>query len=66
MYPGDTSSELHKLVLRQCGFFVLMRQTLDRDLDRYGVVTFFRTHFLALPHFVVFDIHQIDHLAVTK
>jgi len=28
-------SELHKSVMRQCGLYILMRQVLDCDLDRY-------------------------------
>jgi hypothetical protein len=28
-------SEIHKSVIRQCGLFVLMRQTLDNDIERY-------------------------------
>lgn len=34
-YFTQNMSELHKSVMRQCGLFVLMRQTLDRDFDRY-------------------------------
>lgn len=28
-------SEIHKSVIRQCGLFILMRQTLDNDIERY-------------------------------
>jgi hypothetical protein len=34
-YFTQNISELHKTVVRQCGVYILMRQVLDRDLDRY-------------------------------
>jgi hypothetical protein len=34
-YFTQNISELHKSVMRQCGLYVLMRQFLDADLDRY-------------------------------
>lgn len=34
-YFTQNISELHKSVMRQCGLFLLMRQTLDNDLERY-------------------------------
>src|SRR4030095_2215771 len=34
-YFTQNISELHKSVMRQCGLYVLMRQFLDGDLDRY-------------------------------
>jgi len=34
-YFTQNISELHKSVMRQCGMYFLMRQTLDNDLDRY-------------------------------
>ncbi|MBA2393049.1 MAG: ATP-binding protein [Ktedonobacteraceae bacterium] len=34
-YFTQNISELHKSVMRQCGLYILMRQTLDNDLDRY-------------------------------
>ena len=34
-YFTQNISELHKSVMRQCGLYALMRQVLDRDLDRY-------------------------------
>lgn len=34
-YFTQNISELHKSVMRQCGLYILMRQVLDIDLDRY-------------------------------
>jgi hypothetical protein len=34
-YFTQNISELHKSVMRQCGMYWLMRQTLDNDLERY-------------------------------
>lgn len=34
-YFTQNISELHKSVMRQCGMYILMRQFLDSDLDRY-------------------------------
>lgn len=34
-YFTQNISELHKSVMRQCGIYILMRQFLDADLDRY-------------------------------
>jgi len=34
-YFTQNISELNKSVMRQCGLYILMRQVLDNDLDRY-------------------------------
>lgn len=34
-YFTQNISEIHKSVMRQCGVYILMRQFLDGDLDRY-------------------------------
>src|SRR6266487_28536 len=34
-YFTQNISELNKAVMRQCGLYILMRQVLDTDLDRY-------------------------------
>jgi uncharacterized protein DUF87 len=35
-YFTQNISELNKSVVRQCGLYILMRQVLDNDLDRYA------------------------------